>query len=265
MESELKRAKAVMVQILKDVDILCSKHGINYWIDFGTLLGAVRHKGFIPWDDDIDITMPREDYNKFIGIALEELDQKYFLQLRRTDKSYNRDWLKIRDRNSVFLEYGSLKNKDNGKNGIFIDIFPLDRIQKKNKTRFDILRRLYQINPFKRQYGNVINRIMHIILSPLYIFRSIYFKISVNNLSNQNGTLAIYGVEAWFFHSFEYDYIFPLKKLEFEGLFFNAPNCYKKHLSDYYGDYMQLPPEEQRHYHAKFINFLDSPKNDNDI
>lgn len=264
MDSELIRAKTVMVNILKDIDAVCNEHGINYWIDFGTLLGAVRHKGFIPWDDDIDITMPREDYNKFIDVAKKELNEKYFIQLRETDKDYKRDWLKIRDKSSIFLEYGSIKNKANGKNGIFIDIFPLDRIKKKNKTYFDILRRLYQINPFKGQFANVFNRIVHIVLFPLYLFRKLVFKIS-KKLSDPKGSLAIYGLEAWFFHSFDYDDIFPLTTLEFEGNKFKAPKKYKKHLTDYYGDYMKLPPENQRHYHAKFIDFLDSSEDDNDL
>ena len=259
MNSELLRAKAVMVEILKDVDTLCSKHDINYWLDFGTLLGAVRHKGFIPWDDDIDITMPRDDYNRFIEIALRELEPKYFIQLKRTDKSYTRDWLKIRDRNSVFLEYGTLDKCDFNKKGIFIDVFPLDRISKKNIKYFQFLRRLYQVNPLRHQYKNGFTRFLHILFSPVYLFRKSFFRLSVNHLNNPKGSIAIYGIEAWFFHSFNYEDIFPLKRLEFEGRVFNAPNRYKKHLKEYYGDYMQLPPVEQRHYHAKVIEFLNSP------
>ena len=76
---DLERAKTVMVKILLNIDSICQKHRINYWIDFGTLLGAVRHNGFIPWDDDIDITMPREDYNRFLTVAQEELGDDYLL------------------------------------------------------------------------------------------------------------------------------------------------------------------------------------------
>lgn len=260
MDREISRAKQVMVDILLDVHNLCRKHGINYWIDFGTLLGAVRHKGFIPWDDDIDITMPRDDYNRFITIALDELQPKYFVQLKRTDKSYTRDWLKIRDRNSVFLEYGTVQKSKSGKHGVFIDIFPLDRIDKRNKKYYQLLRRLYQVNPFKRQFASFNNKALHFLFSPVYLFRGLFFKIAVDKLRNGKGTLAIYGVEAWFFHSFCYEDIFPLTELEFEGFCFKAPNRYEKHLTDYYGDYMKLPPEELRHYHAKVIKFFDSPQ-----
>ena len=151
------------------------------------------------------------------------------------------------------------KKMNNGKNGIFIDVFPLDRIKKRDRILFSILRQLYQVNPFKGQFANPFNRIIHILLSPLYLFRRLFFKFS-SLLNNKNGTLAIYGVEAWFFHSFDYDDIYPLKELQFEGSYFNVPNKYKKHLTQYYGDYMELPPVENRHSHAKIIEFFVSSK-----
>ena len=85
----LRDAQMLMVEILEDVHNLCEKHGLKYFLDGGTLIGAVRHKGFIPWDDDIDIGMPREDYEKFIEIAKKELPDNLFLQTFETDKYYD--------------------------------------------------------------------------------------------------------------------------------------------------------------------------------
>ena len=79
MEASLKEAQELMTTILKDIDSICRKNNINYWIESGTLLGAVRHKGFIPWDDDIDIGMLREDYNKFLEIANKDLKDDVIL------------------------------------------------------------------------------------------------------------------------------------------------------------------------------------------
>jgi lipopolysaccharide cholinephosphotransferase len=253
----LERAKKVMVDILIEIDKVCHANDINYWIDFGTLLGAVRHKGFIPWDDDIDITMPREDYNKFIKIANSKLNSKYFLQSKKTDKSYIWDWVKVRDKNSVFIESGDVEDYDPAKSGIFIDIFPLDRIDKQKIKTFNFLRKLYQINPYKPVFKSSKAKFFHYILSPLYLFRKLYFNHATLNLKSKEGDTAIYGVEAWFDHSFNYDLIFPLKKIEFENLQFNVPNKHKEHLKNYYGDYMKLPPVEERRSHAKKIMFLD--------
>ncbi|MGK0421587.1 MAG: lipopolysaccharide cholinephosphotransferase [Polaribacter sp.] len=256
---DLERAKKVMVEILIEVDKICHENDINYWMDFGTLLGAVRHKGFIPWDDDIDITMPREDYNKFIEIAVagSSLNFKYFLQTKKTDKSYFLDWIKVRDRKSVYIESGDLEDYDPAKSGIFIDIFPLDRIDKEKVKTFNFLRRLFQINPYKPVFKSSKAKFFHYILFPLYYFRKLYFNYSALNLKSKDGNTAIYGVEAWIDHSFNYDLIFPLQKIEFENLHFNAPNKYKEHLKNYYGDYMKLPPIEERRSHAKKIIFLD--------
>ncbi|WP_165393861.1 LicD family protein, partial [Candidatus Williamhamiltonella defendens] len=88
-KSVLRQAQLLLLEGLKEIDRICNKHSINYWIDSGTLLGAKRHGGFIPWDDDIDICMTRKDYNRFIDICSEELNQKkYFLQTVKSDPYY---------------------------------------------------------------------------------------------------------------------------------------------------------------------------------
>ncbi len=253
---DLDRAKKVMVEILVEIDDICNRNKINYWLDLGTLLGAIRHKGFIPWDDDIDITMPRKDYNNFIQIVEKELSSKYFLHTNRTDKNCYSDWIKIRDKKSIYIEFGDKENHVSTNSGIFVDIFPLDRISIKNIKIFNFLRKAFQINPFKSVFKSVKKRLLHYLLSPTYFFRKKIFKIS-KNITNSSGDIAIFGVETWVSYNFEHELIYPLKKIEFEGLMFNAPNNCDKILQSYYGDYMKLPAIKDRQVHAKRIKFLE--------
>ncbi len=99
MEASLKEAQELMTTILKDIDSICRKNNINYWIESGTLLGAVRHKGFIPWDDDIDIGMLREDYNKFLEIANKELKDDVILCNFKNEKNVQYQWSKVKSIN----------------------------------------------------------------------------------------------------------------------------------------------------------------------
>lgn len=93
---KMTNVQHIELEILKKIDEVCKKHNINYWLDSGTLLGAVRHQGFIPWDDDIDIGMLREDYEKFLKVAQKDLGDDYFLQTRSTDKNYPLVFAKVR-------------------------------------------------------------------------------------------------------------------------------------------------------------------------
>ena len=115
--------KERQLYILDEVVKICEKHGLIYWLDGGTLLGAVRHKGFIPWDDDIDIGMMREDYEKLIPLLKKELPSDLVVQSRKSDIKYKLPFVKIRDRYSKI-------EKDFEFNGIFIDIFPFDLMPK---------------------------------------------------------------------------------------------------------------------------------------
>ena len=101
--STLRKMQLRILDILVEIDKVCRKHGIGYWIDFGTLLGAVRHGGFIPWDDDLDIAMTSEDFQKFLEIAPKELPPTLFLQTKSTDPSYNMPVNKVRDKESFFI------------------------------------------------------------------------------------------------------------------------------------------------------------------
>ncbi len=133
-DSELKLIQFEEKQILKAVHEICVNNNIKYYIYGGTLLGAVRHKGFIPWDDDIDILMYRNDYKKFEKIAKKALSKDYFLQNNLTDKGYYQIWPKIR-RNGTVLENVSEVNLTMHK-GVFIDIFMLDYEKKISKRLF---------------------------------------------------------------------------------------------------------------------------------
>ena len=130
--------RKTQLRLLNAVDKICSAHGLTYWIDFGTLLGAVRHKGFIPWDDDIDVSMPMADYKKFLEIAEKELPNDIFLQTPKTDPAYKQNFAKLRDCYSTYLEH---RETDDGKyhKGIYLDVFPSYTYPKAPKLFKDIL------------------------------------------------------------------------------------------------------------------------------
>mgnify|MGYP002110871112 FL=1 len=126
ISSEMKKVWAVQIDLLEQVKKICKNHGLKYFADSGTLIGAIRHKGYIPWDDDIDLVMMRNDYNKFMEYAKSELEFPYFLQTVYTDKDIMRAHAQLRNSKTTgYMPYE--KNRPYNK-GIFIDIFPLDVI-----------------------------------------------------------------------------------------------------------------------------------------
>lgn len=124
-DKTIAAAQKVMLEILQEIHKICVENNLTYWLEAGTLLGAVRHKGFIPWDDDSDVSMPRADYEKFLKIAQEKLPEDMFLQTQDTDKEYPLSWAKIRKNGTLLVETGETGN-EKYHHGIFVDIFPYD-------------------------------------------------------------------------------------------------------------------------------------------
>ena len=174
----LRKAQIREVEILIEVDKICRKHDIKYWIDFGTLLGAVRHKGFIPWDDDLDICMLSKDYKKFLEIASDELPEWLFIQNKSTDPSYRRSICKVRDLNSFFVEqYDDFSAPY--KKGIFIDIFEMIEYPKVSRNTLKFLSRwskktdqFYNV----RQYINFKNIVAGITFPFIKFFIKVFWK-----------------------------------------------------------------------------------------
>ena len=122
---ELRKIQLLQVKILKEIDSICRKHNIKYTLCGGSMLGAIRHKGFIPWDDDIDISMLREEYEKFLLVCKEELNSEvYFLQTMETDLEYRLLYSRVLLKGTSFVRAGQEHIK--AQNGIFVDIFPRD-------------------------------------------------------------------------------------------------------------------------------------------
>lgn len=126
IDEKTKRVWAVQLHMLDEVERICKKYGLSYFADSGTLIGAVRHQGYIPWDDDIDLVMLREDYEKFVSLAQKELPDHMKLQTVYTEKNYLRGHAQIRDSRTTGCNE---EDKKAGYNcGIFLDIFPLDNV-----------------------------------------------------------------------------------------------------------------------------------------
>lgn len=269
-ESTLRQAQLIALGILKKVDALCKKRGINYWLDGGTLLGAVRHKAFIPWDDDIDICMKREDYNKFLSAAVKELPEDLFVQNLHTTESAGITWTQIKDRKSILIQNG----KPNGHQGVFIDIFPMDSYSDSGVKRFFFEKffkvlyiKVFAINaPLKKPFFkpvNFIKNIMKLLIKILFFPFAIFNKDAIYNLNiktrdkriskmqNNNASIYGYGTDILNWDTmYNASDIFPLKKLIFEDALFPVPGNYSNYLTNLYGaDYMELPPAEKRITH----------------
>ena len=247
-KTTLRQAQLVMLEMMKVVDKICRKHDIQYWLDAGTLLGAVRHKGFIPWDDDLDIIMPRGDFNRFIEIAPQELPEDLFLQTRKTDKSIWK-WIKIRDNYGTFIQKTEKDKKIKYHQGIFMDIFPFDLVKNGYNISKLFLNRRFQISEKTKKIAWILNPLSTLLVKLIGFER--LKKYFIKTHSGNNPRYVTPGIDFTLsFHSFEYDVIFPLKEIDFEGYSFMAPSDPDKYLTTIFGDYMKLPEEQARKTHA---------------
>lgn len=124
-DEDLGHIHSCLSEMLSDIDRVCKEHSLCYCLYAGTMLGAVRHGGFIPWDDDLDLCMPRKDYDRFAEIFSEECGGDYWVQEVRRDPSYDLSFMKVRHKGTLFREF---TEPDNDKAGLFIDIFPLENV-----------------------------------------------------------------------------------------------------------------------------------------
>jgi len=252
---DLRKAQLIMLEMLVEFDAICKKHHLRYWLDAGTLLGAVRHGGFIPWDDDIDISMPLEDYNIFLEIACNELSDNIFFQTTKTDPKFKFDYIKLRSNCASIVEFHE-KNRDiNYHQGLFVDIFPMLTIEDRQEN--------------ERLYDGIFKDIRDVSSISLHTpdgkddpEKRAILVASLKKMHQgweKDNTKVIYGgempdVAAWF----DIKEIFPLKTMLFEGIEFFTPNNPSHYLDALYSfDYRELPPVDKRTIHAHCIRFND--------
>ena len=253
MKDSLRRVQQTELDILEVVHNICVENNLKYSIAYGTLIGAVRHHGFIPWDDDIDICMPREDYERFIKIWPSYQFDGYILQNLDTDEDFTQNFTKIRKKNTTFFQKGEEKYKYNKR--IFIYIFPGDRvpnssIKRKIQYVYMAVNLLYSRKFKSRSSNKIISLIENILfLMPKSKYRK-YAKIAEKHIKkyNRNGKLN-YVFASTLDTTKKYypnDIFVNRVLLEFEGKQFYAYKEYDQCLRIEYGDYMQLPPKEER-------------------
>ena len=256
----MNKSQQKQFEILCEVDRVCKKCDIDYSLDAGTLLGAVRHKGFIPWDDDIDIFMFRKDYEKFKKIVSDEISDKYFFQDYTTDENFGFVFGKVRIKNTKYTE--RINKKAKAKDGIFIDIFPIDNVSddskeaQRNFMKVVILRIMLLLkkgyivdaNTFLKKVEKIILKVMSLFISSKRIIKKIN---KITNKYNDIETEYVANFATTYFNKNKYKKEWLIKKceLDFEGRKFLCIKNYDKYLKYLYNDYMKLPPKEKRITH----------------
>lgn len=252
-DGRLRQAQLKMLNMLKVVHTICLKHNLQYWLDGGTLLGAIRHHGFIPWDDDLDISMTRESYQAFLQIAPLEVPQNMWIQTAHTDPGYFNLCvpMKIRDRYRRLVEWHE-SGDEPYQQGIFIDVFVYDKIPD---------------NILQRKLHKFLAKKIMRLLGPkycsiplghrAYVYRTLGQWIPVSFLEKQLQSIIRKANEKnWGYFGNGYDsvnsqviqqhHLFPLQSCRFESGEFMVPNHAQTILAHLYGDFWTLPPLSQR-------------------
>lgn len=247
--TSVEEIKELLLNILLDVADFCEKNGIQYYLTYGTLLGAVRHQGFIPWDDDLDIMMPRDDYEKFIHTYS---SARFKCVDVTSDENYFYPFAKVFDNSTLIQEeiIGSVNF------GLYIDVFPIDGLPNNHTNSYlrntvflqKCMRNKY--SPLNRPRNKIKQVLIHVTKLLLRPFSLHFLGKKIDKLAQRTNYAEseLVGIIVW-----GYDYLYFDKnylgdgiKLQFESHMFNVPLRYSELLTKTYGDYMKLPPEEKR-------------------
>ena len=256
------KAKECLLQLLDKFVSVCEEYGLQYYLAGCSVLGAVLHKGFIPWDDDIDVHMPRKDYEKLQTLPQSVWGESMYLATWRKTKNYTYDFLKLELANTTVIE----RLHPNYVGGVFLDVFPLDFISEDQE----------EVTSFERQYKKIVRKYIRCTIANDNECNSIW------DLLNLKIQRAMYNhtkqMEKWqllttsfdenqkkYCHSQDYFYYhggMPIEwfgegtYLEFEGRSVLVPSDYVSYLKHVFGDYMQLPPVEKRVGHSfLYVNY----------
>jgi lipopolysaccharide cholinephosphotransferase len=259
--------RKIELDILLYIDSFCKEHGIQYYLAGGSLLGAIRHKGFIPWDDDIDVCVMREDWEKFIEALKKDLDDKFYFQCFETDKKFNvinGPTMKVRKKGTYIEEVNFLlKNRCKSGNGIFVDVIIYDNISE-SKFKDELNRTVIKLlMPFYVLIDNL--HIPHVGFSKFIRWYS--EKYARRNEKSKLVSQPISVPWEKFMHEpvFLKEDVFPFKEYEFEGRKFYSYNNIEKILKQWYGPNClkkwdgekwieTLPVEKRKPKHTAYIN-----------
>ncbi len=256
-DRSLRQLQMIELELLLEADRICKKHGIKYNIIAGTLLGAVRHQGFIPWDDDADVAMLRPEYERFRSACEQDLDQeRFYFQDHRNTAGYRWGYGKLRRKGTEFIR--EHQEHMPYETGVFIDIFPLDQVPDRYPQRVIhnlhcfMIRKILWSTVGQKADRSRIRRIIYECLSRIperSVFHH-YQRFVQRGNRRETGWVRIltyptpnkqYGYRReWYEESAAY---------EFEGHRFPGIRNYDKYLNFKFGDYMTLPPEQQRKTH----------------
>ena len=264
----LERIQKIEVEMLKDFDDFCTQHQIDYFGIGGTLLGAVRHGGFIPWDDDIDIGMTREHYDKFLQVADDAYEGKYKLINYELDKKFPTMFTKWHLKGTVFRDGTAMASGYSA--GIAIDVFCFDKVPdddkklRRNTMKAWILGKLFVLRKISTpvifvqgikgklmkliaRMGNGVLYILHI--SPDFLFHQAEKAAKAYDGEETKRVLYIFDPTPYM-NLVKFTDIYPTKFMQFENINIRVPNNTQAYLKACYGDdYMTLPPEDKRHNH----------------
>lgn len=275
-ETNIRRAQRIMFYILAEIDKLCERHNIAWWLDAGTLLGAIRHKGFIPWDDDADVAMLREDFEKFIRVASQSLPEDLYLECFLLDRKVPRTICRIRHRHSRLKETGNLQAQ-----GVFVDILPFDRYSASGAPplmRYKLSKALYYCDAAVRWGGQgagftgkkaALMRAMTPLFRLMSRMDANWYPHLIRRLlpgavrrAHKEPTIQIgYGFELpWRNYVYPLEEIFPVRYASFEGRRLPIPRDADAVLRRLYGDtYMTPLPPDQRGGHALELTISQMP------
>lgn len=247
--SELRNLQLRMVKMLEYFDSFCKEHGLTYWLSSGTCLGAVRHGGFIPWDDDLDIEMLQEDYNKLLSLKDVYEDEENVLQDYVTDDEYISPYGKLRDKKSEIKEIHN-RDKYYKYKGVFIDIF----IREMGSYAMTRMTHVLQYGSY--YFTSIKNKTLRILVKKsLYglMHKCVFPMAHIYNryLGEKNRYWHTLG--CGFYKTINCEAIFPLKKIFFEGREYPVPGDFDNYLRSLYGNYMELPKDNGnlRHHFQK--------------